>query len=138
VPIPTDSFSKRFAARPKGPAPKPDEMPESVRVKIIPVIDGLRGNNLSGACSLGPALYEAIGRIAPAPTGEMPMIGKLFREAEWWEIHDLCEALVRQSRYAEATVTAIEDLFRNGKPTVRHDRGRYRVALLCACLRGCC
>jgi hypothetical protein len=80
-------------------------------VKIIPVIDGLRGSNLSGAYSLGPALYEAIGRIAPAPTGDMPMIRTLFREAEWWEVYDLCEALVRQSRFPEATVTAIEALF---------------------------
>jgi hypothetical protein len=86
-------------------------MAEAVRVKIIPVIDGLRGSNLSGAYSLGPALYEAIGRIAPAPTGDMPMIRTLFREAEWWEVNDLCEAFVRQSRFPEATVTAIEALF---------------------------
>lgn len=70
-------------------------VPDGVRVKLIPIVDRFRGNGLPGAYTLGPALYESIGKISPQRTGDMHMIRALFLEAEWWQVYDLSESLVR-------------------------------------------
>ena len=109
--IPSEPFSTRFGARPPIPRPEPNTVPDSVRVKLIPLIDELRTAELPGATSLGPALCEVIGRLPPRPSGDMQMIRWLFREVEWWEVYDLCEALVRLARKPEVVAERIEALF---------------------------
>ena len=63
MPIPPEMFSKRFGVRPMAAERRPDEMPNGVRAKLIPLVDEYRSNGLPGATTLGPALYERIGRI---------------------------------------------------------------------------
>lgn len=62
--FPKEPFSKRFGARPKPARCKPNEVPGAARVKLVPLIDELRGKVLPGAYSLEPALFEAIGSAA--------------------------------------------------------------------------
>lgn len=109
--IPKERFSKRFEVRPAVPRPEPNTVPDSIRVKLVPLVDELRGKELPGATSLGPALCESIGRFPPRPAGDMPMIRWVFREAERWEVYDLCEALVRLARTPEVVAERIEAVF---------------------------
>jgi len=111
MPIPSESFSKRFGLRPEPKQVKPNEVPDAVRVKIIPLIDEYRSNGLSGATTLGVNLYEAIGKISPQATGDMKMIRSLFLEAEWWQVFDLCEALVKLCRFREQIAERIDAIF---------------------------
>lgn len=110
---PTDQpFSTRFSVRPKSTQAKPDEIPDLIRVKLVPLIDEFRGSKgLSGAYSLGPALYEAIGKVPPQATGDMNMIRALFRAAEWWQIYDLAENLVKMCSRHDEMATRIEGIF---------------------------
>jgi hypothetical protein len=109
---PDQPFSSRFSARPKPPQTKPDEMPELIRVKLVPLIDEFRGGRgLPGAYTVGPALYEAIGKIPPQPVGDMHMIRHVFREAEWWQVYDLAEALVKMCGRRDEMAARIEGIF---------------------------
>jgi len=109
--IPSEPFSTRFGARPRIPQPEPNTVPDSIRVKLVPLINELRAGALPGATSLGLALCEAVGRFPPRPDGDMGMIRWLFREVEWWEVYDLCETLVRLAHKAEVVAERIEALF---------------------------
>ncbi len=110
--VPNQPFSKRLSVRPPLPEAKPAEVPESIRVKIIPLIEKFRGGKgLPGAYTIGPALYESIGKIPPQPTGDMHMIRQLFREAEWWHVYDLAETLVTMSNRGEEIAVCIEEIF---------------------------
>jgi hypothetical protein len=111
MPIPTEPFSNRFSARPRPPSSSPTEVPEAVRVRLVPLIDDFRSNGLPGAYTLGPFLYEAIGKVSPQSTGDMRMIRALFLEAEWWQVYDLCEALVRMCSNHEEIAARIESIF---------------------------
>lgn len=112
MPVPEQSFSQRFSARPRPPRAKADEVPDSIRVKLVPLIDDFRGGKgLPGAYTIGPALYEALGRIPPQPTGDMHMIRELFRKAEWWEIYDLAESLLKMCGRREEMASRIETIF---------------------------
>jgi hypothetical protein len=68
-------------------------------------------SNPTSHYSLGPALYESIGRMSPQTEGNMHMIRQLFREVEWWEVYDLCETLVRVARKPEVVAQRIEAIF---------------------------
>jgi len=111
MPVPDESFSKRFGVRPRPPQAKPDEVPDLIRVKLWPLIDRFRGHGLPGAYTLGPALYESIGKMAPQPIGDMQMIRDLLREAEWWQVYDLAETLVNKCNRTEAIASGIEEIF---------------------------
>lgn len=99
-----------WRAPPKPPRCKPNEVPDAARVKLVPLIDELRGRVLPGAYSLGPALFEAIGMKSPG-AGDMHMIRKLIYEVEWWQFYDLCEALVQMSGRPEEVGARIEEVF---------------------------
>ena len=79
MPMPKETFSKRLGLRPETQEVGPNEVPDAVRVKLIPLIDGYRGNGLAGATTLGVNLYEAIGKISPQATG-LPMPIRAWRE----------------------------------------------------------
>ena len=79
MPLPKEIFSKRLGLRPETQEVGPNEVPDAVRVKLIPLIDGYRGNGLAGATTLGVNLYEAIGKISPQATG-LPMPIRAWRE----------------------------------------------------------
>lgn len=111
MPLPEEPFSTRFGVRPRSPQAKLDVVPDLIRVKLLPLIDQFRSNGLPGAYTLGPALYEAIGKMAPQPTGDMQMIRELFRDAEWWQVYDLTELLVRKCGRTEAIASGIEAIF---------------------------
>ena len=64
MPMPKEIFSQRLGLRPKTQEVGPNEVPDAVRVKLIPLIDEYRGNGLSGATTLGVNLHEAIGKIS--------------------------------------------------------------------------
>jgi hypothetical protein len=112
MPVPVQPFSQRFSVPPKPPQSRPDEVPDSIRVKLVPLIDKFRGGRgLPGAYTIGPALYESLGKIPPQPTGDMHMIRQLFHEAEWWQIYDLAEALVQMCGRPEEIAAHIEGIF---------------------------
>ena len=125
---PPEMFSKRFGVRPMPAERRPDEVPDGVRVKLIPLVDEYRNNGLPGATTLGPALYEKIGRISPQANGDMPMIRRLFLEAEWWEVYDLCEVLVNMCRFREQIAGSIDAIFsEEGVPyTITTDGIKWR------------
>jgi hypothetical protein len=91
--------------------PRYRHVPDAVRVKLIPLIDEYRSNGLAGATTLGVNLYEAIGKISPQATGDMKMIRSLFLEAEWWQVYDLCETLVKLCRFREQIAERIDAMF---------------------------
>lgn len=95
MPIPLKSFSTRFELRLDGPIAAPDSVPESVRARLIRVVDDFRNRGLPGATSLGPALYEMLGQRPPKACGDMAMITNLLYEVEWWKVYDVCEELVK-------------------------------------------
>jgi hypothetical protein len=109
--MPKETFSKRLGMRPDPQRAGPNEIPDAVRVKLIPLIDEYRGNGLTGATTLGVNLYEAIGKISPQSTGDMKMIRSLFLEAEWWQVYDLCETLVKLCRFREQIAERIDAIF---------------------------
>jgi len=111
MPLPKEIFSKRLGLRPETQEVGPNEVPDAVRVKLIPLIDEYRSNGLSGATTLGVNLYEAIGKISPQATGDMKMIRSLFLEAEWWQVYDLCETLVKLCRFREQIAERIDAIF---------------------------
>ena len=39
------------------------------------------------------------------------MIRRLFQEAEWWQVYDLCETIVKLSRDQNTTATLIDSIF---------------------------
>ena len=60
VPLPEQPFSQRFSARPRPPQAKPDEVPDSIRVKLVPLIDDFRGGSTPG---IAAKVFSAIPEV---------------------------------------------------------------------------
>ena len=130
--MPAEPFSKRYGVRPKPPARKPDEVPDSAKIALVDLIDEERGSregSLPGAYSLGPRLSRAVGKISEGP-GDMQKIQDLIYGLEWWEFYDACEALLRFSRQPEKLAARIEALFASeGLPyKMRPDGIKWRLS----------
>jgi hypothetical protein len=110
-PVPPESFSSRFRARPTVPTREPNDVPTSAKVRLVRLVDRHRNSNvLPGAYSLGPQLASAIGRESTGP-GDINQIRELLQSLEWWEFYDISEELVRLSRAPQTIAAELEALF---------------------------
>jgi len=110
-PLPPEPFSQRFSVRPEGPPRKPNDVPESAKVRLVRLIDDCRQEYLPGAYSLGPRLADAVGRSSEGH-GSMSEIRQLIQSLQWWEFYDICEELLRVSSNPEMLARKIDGLFR--------------------------
>jgi len=109
--LPEQPFSLRFGVRPSPQSRQPDDVPDSAKVKLAALIDRLRNSKyLPGAYSLGPKLYDALGRRSEGH-GDMNQIRQLVHALEWWEFYDLCEELLRLARSPDQVAAKIDAVF---------------------------
>jgi len=109
--LPGTPFSERTGARPRPQVRRPQNVPDSAKVRLGSLIDRLRNKILPGAYSLAPRLYESVGKPSQG-TGDMSQIRALLQALEWWEFYDVCEELVRLSGKPEQVAEEIDSVFR--------------------------
>jgi hypothetical protein len=102
-------------------------MPDSVRTRLVSLIDRLRNTpSLPGATSLGPKLQERLG-IMPEHPGTMESIRTLIYGLEWWQVYDVCDALRDLAHDADTLVDEIETGSIGAPPQLPPFTGRLRA-----------
>jgi len=108
--IPSRPFSQRFEVRPAPPRLRPDEVPETMRVRFVTLVDRLRGKYLPGAYTIGRELAAALSGTYVSQ-GSMPQIQELVSNLEWWKFYDAAEALLGLTSQPAEVAVEIDALF---------------------------
>lgn len=110
--------------RPPSPIRDPGDVPESLRAKLVALVDSGRNGLFDGAMTFGVKLAQRLGRLTKYPS-DMKQIAALIEDLSPWEICDCMEALVDLSKDRPAVAGRVESLLaQEGMPYAMRDTGR--------------